>query len=346
MPNVNQRSVGALELDGEDFPCRPAPVVRASLRDGGVKPAWDVPVSPGAGSRDLVSVNRRALRSSQRLIRNLKESLEGAVFAEPEEMAQLLEGKADDETPFERVVLSGGDGTLNRFLEPILDADVPVQLVPRGTANDLACEMKITASIPGHRGPDEPLRMAHIDVPRASGQPFTTVGYLGFGSEVVTVVNWLRTLSWTLPIQRVLGKFIYVLGVLWVGMTRALPIYSLKVTSGDRSFDIESPLLVVANQPRVGGTMNLARGTRNDDGTFRVLIFSATGGLGLLRSIVDLCRGVPPAHAGVESFEASRVEVASRDGRPFLFCADGEELIRSDRLDLDLHPRKLKLILE
>ncbi len=299
---------------------------------------WHSP-HPGE-ARELVVVNRHALRAPHgRHIGVLHRRFPEAVFAEPDLAQRMLQATVAGQSAFDRVIVTGGDGTLNRFLKPILEAQAAVTLVPAGTANDLAHEI-------GLAGPGAPPAAPHereIDVLMAGSHPFITVGYLGFGSEVVTAVNRWRRLPWSRPLQVVLGKFIYNLGVLWIAALRSLPVYHLRITAGGRTTELRTALVVVANQPRVGGTMTLAHGTRNDDGSFRLLAFRHTGGLALLRAIAALCRGVEPAEAGVESFEAASAVVESLDGKPFLFCADGEELVEGPRLELGVHPRKLRL---
>ncbi|MBI4870849.1 MAG: hypothetical protein HY814_04705 [Candidatus Riflebacteria bacterium] len=302
-------------------------------------------VAQATGSRDLVIVNRFALRSrGGRAIGPLRDIFPSALFAEPDLATRLLATTDDQALPFDRVVVSGGDGTLNRFLPQVLNADLPVLLAPAGTANDLAHEMGVGRWSPYDGDELGRLNEKRLDVIDASGHPFSTVGYLGFGSDVVTAVNRWRQYSWTRPAQVALGKFIYVMGVLWMGALRRLPLYRLCIRESERETVLTTPLVVVANQPRVGGTMTLAHGTRNDDGRFRILAFRQTSGFALLRAISSLCRGTDPSLAGVESFETSRAQLESLDGRPFLFCADGEELLQGTRLELGLHARQLRLL--
>lgn len=323
-------------LDGT-LPC---PAVAADSRSeesawGGASRALD------PAGRDLISVNRLALRARRGDESTLKTTFPEALVAPPEEAGTVLRSERD----LRRFVVSGGDGTLNHFLLDLLEADVPVGLLPRGTANDLAHEMGVASGLPVTRA-ESPVSVRRVDVVLVNQCPFTTVGFMGFGSDVVRLVNRWRTLSWTRPLLALVGKYVYVVGVLLRGMRR-LPHYRLRLRSEDgaRDVTVETPLVVIANQPKVGGTMALARGTRNDDGRFRVLVFPKSSGPGLLRKVASLCRGLDPASLGVASFETSRLHLSSLDRRPFLFCADGEELLDGyGELDVRIHPKQLQLI--
>ncbi|MBI4868513.1 MAG: hypothetical protein HY816_16370 [Candidatus Wallbacteria bacterium] len=309
--------------------------------DAGRRPGERSAEARAEARRMMVIVNRSALRTGGGLLERLRRRWADAEFVEPQDAEALLRTSVGR---FGQVTIAGGDGTLCRLLGAVLEADATVRLVPCGTANDLAAELGVPRGRRALALDGEELEEKPIDVLVAGDAPFTTVGFLGFGSDVVRIVNQLRAVERARPFLAMVGSLVYVLGVLWIGFLRRLELYRLRIVSERGTFEVETPLVVACNQPRVGGTMTLAAGTANDDGHFRLLVFRQHSGWHLLRAIFALCRGVAPAAAGVESFETQDVELASTDGRPFMFCADGEELVFDSQMRLSVHERRLRVL--
>ncbi|MDT8386557.1 MAG: lipid kinase [Thiogranum sp.] len=84
----------------------------------------------------------------------------------------------------DRILVAGGDGTINRLLPYLVEAAVPLAIIPTGTANDLARTLGI---------PDEPAQAVEvaldgpvrsIDLGRVNGVLFANVASLGLGPKV------------------------------------------------------------------------------------------------------------------------------------------------------------------
>lgn len=84
----------------------------------------------------------------------------------------------------DRVLLGGGDGTINRMLPHLVEAGIPLCILPMGTANDLAR----TLGIPGD--PLQALEVAlsgtlvRIDLGRVNDYLFANVASIGLGPKV------------------------------------------------------------------------------------------------------------------------------------------------------------------
>ena len=84
----------------------------------------------------------------------------------------------------DRVVLAGGDGTVNAAAPALLETRLPFAIIPLGTGNDLARTLGI---------PEEPAaaarvaaegRLRAIDVGLANDVPFFNVASIGFGVDL------------------------------------------------------------------------------------------------------------------------------------------------------------------
>ena len=89
-------------------------------------------------------------------------------------------------------MVAGGDGTLNRVVRALGGLDVPIALLPLGTANDLAHALGIPQNVLGaaHRVVEGRLR--RLDVIEVNGEPFVTVGGLGLAADAALAANRLR----------------------------------------------------------------------------------------------------------------------------------------------------------
>lgn len=112
-----------------------------------------------------------------------------------EDMGRLVIVKADDprEIPdairqrasgADLVVLGGGDGTLNRAANALMEIDRPVGILPLGTANNLARSLSIPLD------PLEACRVLGRSAPSqmhpglVNGAPFFTVAHVGLGARI------------------------------------------------------------------------------------------------------------------------------------------------------------------
>ena len=100
------------------------------------------------------------------------------------------------------VVAAGGDGTINEVINGLVGRDLPLALIPLGTANVLASEIGLSRApkkvaqtiVAGIRRP--------ICLGRANGHWFSMMAGLGFDAHVVEAVSP--------PLKRLIGKGAYV----------------------------------------------------------------------------------------------------------------------------------------
>ncbi len=175
---------------------------------------------------------------------------------------------AAESSRYDRVVCSGGDGTLNETvtgLMQIAPEERPVLgYIPTGTTNDFAKNINL---------PREISKMAEIaggGIPKAcdlgvtDGRYFTYVAAFGLFSDV----------SYSTPqkAKNLLGHFAYVLE--GAGKLRNIPSFHVKIETSDGTVleDVFS-YGMVSNTMYVGGLVNLSKsGVKLDDGEFEVIL--------------------------------------------------------------------------
>lgn len=211
-----------------------------------------------------------------------------------------------------RVLIVGGDGTVQEAVAGLLGTDTAVGVIPAGTGNDFSRT---------HRIPRDPLAALKVamggparrfDVGLVNGRPFVNVAGVGFDAEVA---------AWCKHRTRLLsGPAIYVAGIF-----RHLLSFSpqeLSVSLDGREFTQRCLLLAVGNGRYYGGGMMMCPGAQPDDGLFDVCVGGNVGKLETLRLLPLVFSGRHVERPKVATYRARRVTVAS--SVPLSIHADGE----------------------
>lgn len=147
---------------------------------------------------------------------------------------------------FDAVVVAGGDGTVNEVVNGLADRDLPIAVLPFGTANVLALELAL---------PDDPAAIARlvlegtprsIHLGRVDDRLFVMMAGIGFDAHVVAAVDR--------RIKRHTGKLAYWLTLL--ASFRRFPYPRYRVEIDGRVHGAAS--LVVANGHFYGGRFTCA----------------------------------------------------------------------------------------
>lgn len=156
----------------------------------------------------------------------------------------------------EMIVLGGGDGTINRALKSLLKVQLPLGLLPLGTANDLARTLQVPTDLPaacevilnGHR--------KSIDVGWVNDRPFLNVASIGVS------VNVTRRLS------QGAKSYWGVLAYIWAAMGAMLHCrpFTVEIISSAGSRTRKTWQVAVGNGRHYGGGLTIHKDARIDDG--------------------------------------------------------------------------------
>lgn len=215
----------------------------------------------------------------------------------------------DQETDL--VVAVGGDGTLREVLEGLVDPELPVALLPFGTANVLAGALGLPRDV--HlaleiiaRGNVTPLDVAHVN-----GKLSFLVTGVGIDAMAVRDVERRR--------KGAITKWTY-----FEAVARTLPRYKpphLTVELDGEKLDHEVGFVLVSNTINYGGVMNLAADTKLDDGLFEVYLFPKGTRLELFGALVrGLVSHLPGGKIRME--RARRVRITSETPVPYQIDGD------------------------
>lgn len=233
--------------------------------------------------------------------------------------------------PCDRLVVAGGDGTVHEAINGLGGRDLPVAVIPLGTANVLAKEIGL-ARQPGEiartivAGTARPVQLGEVN-----GRLFVQMMGAGFDARVIARVD--RRL------KRRFGRLAFVLAFARVMREHGRDSYT--VTFDDGSTD-GAPFIVIANGRFYGGAFRLAPGARLDRPGLHVCLFRRGGTLAAIRYGLALVTNRLPERPDVTRRAGVPVRIDGPAGDPVQ--ADGEPA-GALPATIRLHPRALTLMM-
>jgi YegS/Rv2252/BmrU family lipid kinase len=212
-----------------------------------------------------------------------------------------VEASADD---FDVIVVAGGDGTINEVVNGLDGKDIPLAVIPLGTANVLAEEIGLPAHSPTIARTILEGRPKAIHVGSLNGRRFVMMVGVGFDAHVVAGVKPM--------VKRVLGKGAYVIESIVAMLGFAYPAY--RVSIDGRSYSAAS--VVIANGRYYGGRYVCAPRASLDDGRLEVCLFLRTGPWNVLRYGVCLLTGTLDRLPDVEVVSGMRITIEGGPREP------------------------------
>lgn len=237
---------------------------------------------------------------------------------------------------FDRIVCSGGDGTLDEVVSGIMRGgyEIPVGYIPAGTSNDFAASLRLAQDMKENAG---------IAV---SGHPFACdIGKFNDGYFVYVAAFGLFTgasYQTSQELKNIFGHAAYVLE----GMRELtdVPSYYIQLDcDGNRIFD-EFIYGMVTNALSVGGFRGLInRPVDLDDGKFEVSLIRRPRNPRELNEIIAYLTGRRKQCDMIYSLKSSRIRFSC--GRPISWTLDGEFGGQVKEALVENMPQALKIIL-
>ena len=223
------------------------------------------------------------------------------------------------------VIACGGDGTINEIINGLAHSQVPMALLPAGTANILAKELGIPWDIPRAArlisggairrialGVATPTNGNHSPAISADGRYFLSVAGAGPDGAIVNGVHE--------GLKKSAGVFAY-----WVEGFRQLFRYAfpqMKIRSAGR--DREATIIVVGRTAHYGGPFKITTEASLFEDTFEFLTNSTSSRLGYLACLPALFAGTLRKRRGIETWKATEVICESAGSEPVYAQVDGE----------------------
>jgi diacylglycerol kinase (ATP) len=205
----------------------------------------------------------------------------------------------------DRIAVAGGDGSIAPLAELAGRLDVPLAVIPAGTANDFAR---------AHGLPTDPAQALELAVTGAAtralelawladGQPFVNVASAGLAAVAARRAE---------PLKPRLGALAYAAGAVHAAATaRPLPV-TVRV-DGEQAFAGRCWQTIVAVTGAFGGGSGVADADP-EDGVLDVVVLPAGSRVGLARRAWGLRTHTIAQQRGVEHARGQVIEVSMPDG--------------------------------
>ncbi|MBO4845791.1 MAG: YegS/Rv2252/BmrU family lipid kinase [Lachnospiraceae bacterium] len=249
---------------------------------------------------------------------------------------KLEELKREDFEGYDRVVVSGGDGTLNNFITFTgkMELDFPISYIPAGSTNDFAATLGLTGNLMQALETSINGREQAVDMGQFNNANFLYVAAFGIFTKVV----------YTTPqeIKNIMGYSAYILE--GIKAVSDLTTYNLKLTIDDKYYEGDFLLGLVTNSLSVGGMKNRASvDMALDDGMFEVLFVRAPKNIiELNKTVAALAVGKPEDSDNIIIDKGAHITV--EHDITTAWTLDGEYGGEQRHVDISILKRKFKII--
>jgi diacylglycerol kinase (ATP) len=215
------------------------------------------------------------------------------------------------------VVAAGGDGTINETAEGMLYSQVPLAIIPGGTANVLAMEMKLGKHMDQVAARLDECRPRRISVGHLTCGPdvsrhFLLMAGIGLDAHIVRHVNS--------ALKAKTGKFAYwVAG--WGLLGRSLAQMDVEIDGrsyGQCSFALASKVR------NYGGDFEIAREVTLYDDRFEVVLFEGRSSVRYVKYFVGMAMGRLKGLKGVTVVRGGHLKLRASSDKPAWVQIDGE----------------------
>lgn len=234
------------------------------------------------------------------------------------------------------IIAAGGDGTINEVASGLLHTGVPMAILPGGTANVLAREMKlpihlqrVAEQISGFR--PHPVSVGRISSSDGSARAFLCMAGVGLDAEIVSRVN--------LKLKVHVGKLAYYLS----GFSNFFDTLSeFDITVDGKTHRASFGL--VSRVRNYGGDLEIARAASLIRDDFEVILFKGRERIRFLPYLAAVALRQIHRMEGVTVLRGRRI-TCSAPGSERVFTQVDGELIGHLPVSIDLLPGALTMLL-
>lgn len=264
--------------------------------------------SGSTGRRALLVLNRKARGGALSLDRALSVLREGNIDLREvacQDAAAMIRAVRDQTGDIDCVIVGGGDGTLNCIAPAIMAAQVPLGILPLGTANDLARTLGIAPD------PVVAARVVvagaerRIDVGEVNEHLYFNVASIGFSAELAREL--------TSDAKRRFGVLGYAMaGIRILARTRPFTAF---IEHDGRTEKVRTVQIAVGNGRHYGGGMTVDETAQPDDGCLHVYSLEVDHWWRLVALAPSLKRGTHASWHDVRAFATDKITVRTRRAR-------------------------------
>lgn len=236
----------------------------------------------------------------------------------------LIEEKAID-----RILVAGGDGTIQLVAKAIEGLNIPIGIIPAGSANGLASNFNLPETLEDQVKLIFGDHFIDMDVISVNGHLCVHIADIGINAHLIK--NYEDS--------SLRGKLGYALQTIPTLIESDLP-YHFSININGETIQKEGIMIAIANANQFGTGAVINPEGKMNDGIFEVLIFKKFNVIDILKTLSETSERDPEF---VESFATKQVTVHC-DKKVHL-QVDGEYLGEVDTIEAQIEPSKIRIML-
>jgi diacylglycerol kinase (ATP) len=265
--------------------------------------------------RAMLCINRHARQGEQNLesaIREL-EALGFDLLILPDESEnELYEFIRQHYHEVELIIIGGGDGTLNSFVDVLMEVKLPVGILPLGTANDLARTLDLPLTLPEACQVIAKGESHCIDVGWVNGKHFFNVASFGLSVKITEQLSQSAKQRW--------GVLAYAIATLQASW-QARP-FRAQITCHGETFSVKSLQIAVGNGSYYGGGLRVASEAAIDDQQLNLYSLEIKHWWQTIPLLLTLSQGTHGSLEFVRTLDSEELKIHTRRKHPI--NTDGE----------------------
>src|SRR5690606_20529568 len=243
-----------------------------------------------------------------------------------EDDGSKIETKIKATKPY-RILVAGGDGTINLVAHILKDYNIPIGIIPAGSANGLAHNLRLPDDLENQIHVALGNNLQQIDHLNVNGKTCLHIADLGLNAELIE--NFENA--------NIRGKFGYLLQSIPTLINSEAP-FEFTLEYNNIKIQRKGILLAIANAHSYGTGATVNPKGKMDDGKFEVLLFKTFDALEILRTIYD------EADLNSDFAEClSTQKITITSSTPVPFQIDGEPMGRVQKVEASLYKHKLNI---
>ncbi|WP_255519404.1 lipid kinase [Oscillatoria sp. FACHB-1407] len=271
--------------------------------------------SPPVTQRALLLINPYARRGEQtrlQVIEWLKAfdmEFIDVPIADPAKISDLIQTYRDR---VDRVIIGGGDGTMNAAIAGLLATQLPLGVIPLGTANNLARTLKLPQSLEMACRAIVQGKTQLIDLGCVNGKYFLNVAGMGISADINQQVEDNVKRRW--------GVFAYAMTALRV--ISRYRRFTAEIRCNDQSVWVKTFQITVCNGRYYGSGLTVAADAAIDDERLDLCSLEVQHWWQAIALIPTLMRGEYATGQRIRVLQGQEIEIYTT--KPRLIDTDGE----------------------
>lgn len=288
----------------------------------------EVIINAGSGADDKEDMQRRL----QEMFGASNITAEISLAHTGTEVVELARRAA--QTDAQIIVAGGGDGTINAVAAVLIDSDKTLGILPFGTMNHLAKDLKLPLDVEGAIKTIIEGEVVHIDAGEVNDHIFLNNSSLGLYPNIVREREKQQRLGW--------GKWP---AFVWaaIAVLRRYPFLSVRLNVEGKELVSRTPFVFVGNNEYEMESLNIGSRSCLDAGKLSLYVTNRIGRLGLIRLALRALFGGLRQEKDFLALCAQEIWIDTKHKR-LRVALDGEVIAMKPPLHYQVRPRALRVL--